>query len=47
MDLPNRSTATAEGWTELHAEGSAGPTSGIEFSGLCPECSVEKRPVPE
>jgi Fe2+ or Zn2+ uptake regulation protein len=33
------SAAKGEGWTALENEGRAGPVSGVEYAGLCPDCS--------
>lgn len=30
--------ARSKGWRDLDSEGRAGPVSGVEYLGLCPEC---------
>jgi len=40
---PTTMRAKTDGWEDLDAEGSAGATDGLEYTGLCPDCSAERR----
>ena len=37
-EFGTKSAAKSAGWRDFRTEGRAGPVSGVEYSGLCPNC---------